>query len=45
MAGNESNEKYPDLAGPIEHKDTPIHFTFILDGREEPVKIVEPNSF
>jgi hypothetical protein len=31
-----------DLAKPIEYKDVPIHFTFELDGRREPVKIVEP---
>lgn len=28
--------------GPIEYKDAPIRFTFMVDGREEPVKIVEP---
>jgi hypothetical protein len=42
MVKSEFDEKYPHLAGPIEYKDAPIHFTFVLDGREEPVKIVEP---
>ena len=42
MAGRKPSQKYPDLAEPIEYKDASIHFTFILDGREEPVKIVEP---
>lgn len=27
---------------PIEYKDAPLRFTFVIDGREEPVKIVEP---
>ena len=34
--------KNSDLSGPVEYKDEPIHFSFNLDGREEPVKIVEP---
>lgn len=29
-------------SGPIEYKDAPIRFTFFIDGREEPVRIVEP---
>jgi hypothetical protein len=35
-------EKYFDLAGPVEYRDLPLRFTFVLDGREEPVRIVEP---
>jgi hypothetical protein len=42
MAESEFDEKYPDFSGPIEYKDAPVHFTFVLNGREEPVKIVEP---
>ena len=29
-------------SGPIEYKDAPVRFTFLIDGREEPVRIVEP---
>lgn len=42
MSGSASIGKGHDSGGPIEYKDAPIRFTFILDGREEPVKIVEP---
>lgn len=28
---------------PIEFKDKPITFTLFLDGREEPIKVVEPD--
>ena len=42
MEENASDGKFPDLSGPIEYKDAPIRFTFVLDGRQEPVKIVEP---
>ena len=42
MAGSESIGRDHDSSGPIEYKDAPIRFTFILDDREEPVKIVEP---
>jgi len=27
---------------PIEYKDAPLRLTFVIDGREEPVKLVEP---
>ena len=39
---NRSESEIYDLADPIEYKDVPIHFTLELDGRREPVKIVEP---
>lgn len=29
-------------SGPIEYKNTPLTFTLVLDGRREPVKVVEP---
>ena len=29
-------------SGPIEYKDAPIRFTFFIDDREEPIRIVEP---
>jgi hypothetical protein len=43
MAADELGDKIPDMAGPIEYKDAPVRFTFVLDGRKEPVKIVEPH--
>lgn len=39
---NRSEAEIYDLADPIEYKDVPIRFTLDLDGRREPVKIVEP---
>lgn len=42
MQLNRSDAKIHDLAEPAEYKDIPIDFTFELDGRKEPVKIVEP---
>ena len=39
---NRSEAEIYDLANPTEYKDVPIHFTLVLDGRREPVKIVEP---
>lgn len=30
-------------SGPVEYKDAPLRFTFVIDGREEPVRIVEPS--
>lgn len=30
-------------SGPVEYKDAPLRFTFDLDGRREPVKIVDPH--
>lgn len=42
MAISEPIGRGRDASGPIEYKDAPIRFTFVLDGREEPVKIVEP---
>jgi hypothetical protein len=42
MTANPVDDKFPDLAGPIEYKDAPVRFTLVLNGREEPVKIVEP---
>jgi hypothetical protein len=38
----ESRHHHHDLSDPVEYKDEPIDFTFVLDGREEPIKIVEP---
>jgi hypothetical protein len=42
MHRNRSDAEIHDFADPIEYKDVPIRFTFELDGRREPVKIVEP---
>jgi len=39
---NRSEAEIYDLADPIEYKDVPIRFALELDGRREPVKIVEP---
>lgn len=39
---NRSEAEIHDLEDPIEYKDVPIRFTMELDGRREPVKIVEP---
>jgi len=36
-------EKMPTLSGPIEFKDQPIQFKLFLDGREEEIKVVEPD--
>jgi hypothetical protein len=33
---------FPDISDPIEFKDAPITFTLLLDGREEEIKVVEP---
>jgi len=35
-------EETLDFLDPIEFKDKPITFTLFLDGREEPIKLVEP---
>lgn len=43
MAADELGDKIPDMADPIEYKDRPVRFAFVLDGRTEPVKIVEPD--
>ena len=32
----------PSSSEPVEYKDAPIRFTFVIAGREEPVKVVEP---
>jgi hypothetical protein len=37
-----SEAKHYDFGAPIVHKDAPLHFTFEMDGRREPIKIVEP---
>ena len=37
-----SRAEAPDLLDPIEFKDKPITFTLLLDGRQEPIKVVEP---
>jgi hypothetical protein len=42
MTADHISDKFPDLAAPIEYKEAPIRFTLDLDGRKEPVKIVEP---
>lgn len=34
-------EQEPDFLDPIEFKDKPISFTLYLDGRQEPIKVVE----
>lgn len=40
---NPSGQKDSDqLSDPVEFKNAPIDFTLVLDGREEPVKVVEP---
>ena len=40
--GEASVEKFPDISKPAEFKDAPLTFTLHLNGREEEVKIVEP---
>lgn len=35
-------DPFPGMAEPREYKDAPLSFLFILDGRQEVVKIVEP---
>ena len=35
-------DPFPDISDPIEFKDAPITFTLLLDGREEEIKVVEP---
>ena len=42
MDRNRSDEKFPDLERPREYKDAPLQFTLVLNGRAEPVKVVEP---
>ena len=37
-----SQKEAPELLHPIEFKDKPIRFTLFIDGREEPIKVVEP---
>jgi len=39
---NRSEAEIYDLADPVQYKDIPVRFTLDLDGRREPVKIVEP---
>jgi hypothetical protein len=34
-------EQDSDIFDPVEFKDKPITFTLLLDGREEPIKVVE----
>lgn len=42
-ASDPTNEEAPDqLLDPVEFKDAPITFTLHLNGREEAVKVVEP---
>ena len=35
-------DQFPDIAGPVEFKDEPVTFLLVLDGREEEIKMVEP---
>lgn len=35
-------DSFPDLSSPVEFKDAPIIFSLIMDGREEEIKVVEP---
>lgn len=35
-------DQFPDIADPVEFKDTPITFMLILDDRQEEIKVVEP---
>lgn len=35
-------DQFPDIVGPVEFKDEPVTFLLILDGREEEIKMVEP---
>ena len=43
MADDNVPPGYADpSSGPVEYKDAPIRFTFFIDEREEPVRIVEP---
>jgi hypothetical protein len=34
--------EFPDISAPAEYKDEPLAFTFHLNGREEKVKVTEP---
>lgn len=35
-------DPFPDISDPVEFKDAPLTFTLLLDGREEEIKMVEP---
>jgi hypothetical protein len=37
-----NHDKFLDISEPVEYKDAPLTFTLHLDGREEEIKIVEP---
>ena len=36
------DDKFPDISEPAEFKDAPLAFTLHVNGREEEIKIVEP---
>jgi hypothetical protein len=42
MVGEQTGNGPFRSGGPFEYKDVPIGFRFVLNGREEPVKVVEP---
>ena len=44
MAEKEFDEKYPDFAGPIEYKDAPVHFTFVLKDQPRYNNTVNPEQ-
>jgi hypothetical protein len=35
-------DPFPDISDPVEFKDVPLTFTLLLNGREEKIKMVEP---
>jgi hypothetical protein len=35
-------DPFPDISDPVEFKDAPLTFTLLLNGREEEIKMVEP---
>jgi hypothetical protein len=39
---DDPSDQFPDIADPVEFKDEPITFLLIQDGREEEIKMVEP---
>jgi hypothetical protein len=43
LARGVSPDTFPDISEPVEFKDAPLTFTLNINGREEEVKIVEPD--
>lgn len=40
--GSLSSDKFPDISKPVEFKNAPLTFMLHVNGREEEIKIVEP---